>query len=176
MDVLRTEPRNRQNQPIPHLQNDFFSQRTAAALFRTSGKLYLPYAQNLLFSGNIYAMKKYNILPSFASSLEYEKSRSITDFGMVGIVKWPLLQQKNWSIHLNGKVRGSKQYLGTTHQRNRWNFEHQFGGNANYHFTDSFRASLGLYHYRIISDFRADNSAGSYINSDSGIASLRFQF
>ena len=145
-------------------------------MYRTSGRIYLPYGQNLLLSGNIYALKKYNILTAFAPSLEYNKRESITDFGVTGIIKWPLIEEKSWSLHLNGKLSGSQHYLGIAPQRNRWNFEHQIGWDANYHLADALQASFGIYHYRIINHFQYDNPTQSYINSNAGFASLRLSF
>ncbi len=165
-----------ENQPTLHLQNYFLNALAITSLYNANGRISLPYGQNLLFASNIYTVRKYNFLPLFASSLEINKRESITDFGMVGMVKLPLIQRKNWSIDINGKVSGSQQYLGTTHQKNRWNFEHQIGWDANYHIGDDLQATLGIYHYRIVNDTQNEDSAGSYINSGGGFASLRLQF
>lgn len=158
------------------LQNAFLSEPVGDILFRTKGKIYLPYSQKLQFSSNIYHVKKYSFLPELVSSLEYNKRQSITDFGVTGIIKWPLIQQKNWSININGKVSGSQQYSGPAHQKSRWDFEHQIGWDANYQLGNALQVSLGIYHYRIINNYLTDNPAQAYISSGGGFASLHLQF
>ncbi len=155
---------------------DFFNEQARKTLFTAKGDIHLSHKQTLLFSSRVYSMRKYTFLPSFISSLEFHKRKSITDFGVIGVIDWPLFQQEKWSIHINGKVSGSQQFAGPAHQRNRWNFEHQIGWNSNYHITNDLQTSIGIYQYRIINDFQYDNPAQSYINSTGGFASLRYQF
>lgn len=165
-----------QHQPALRLQRAFLNDFTDAPLFKSDGRIYLSYGQKIQFSSKIYSVRKYNFLPSFASSLEFHKRQSITDFGMIGTIKWPLLQRESWSIDFNGTLSGAQQYSGPSHQKNRWDFEHQIGWDANYHIADDLRASVGVYQYRIISNLQYSNPAGSYINSSGGFASLRLQF
>jgi len=155
---------------------DFFNERARETLFTAKGDIHLSHKQILLFSSRVYSTRKYDFLPSFVSSLEFHKRKSITDFGVIGVIDWPLFHQEKWSIHINGKVSGSQQFAGPAHQRNRWNFEHQIGWNSNYQITDDLQTSIGIYQYRIINNYQYDNPAQSYINSTGGFASLRYQF
>ncbi|MBL4802404.1 MAG: hypothetical protein JKY45_10965 [Emcibacter sp.] len=159
-------------QPIktPH------DKRNSLTLFKSHRNLSLAYGQDFLLSGNIYAVKKHDFLSSFAPTLEFNKRHSITDLGVTGIIKWPMIQEKSWSLLLNGKVSGSHHYPHSRHQRNRWNFEHQIGWDANYQFANSLQASVGIYHYRIINHFQYDNPTRSYIKSNAGFARLRLSF
>lgn len=164
------------NDPAFRLPVDFFDEQARKTLFAAKGDIYLSHKQTLLFSSRVYSMRKYNFLPSFVSSLEFHERKSITDFGVIGVIDWPLFQQEKWSIHINGKVSGSQQFAGPAHQRNRWNFEHQIGWNSNYQITNDLQTSIGVYQYRIINNYQYDNPAQSYINSTGGFASLRYQF
>lgn len=165
-----------ENQSALRLRNYFSNELAVTSLYKANRKIYLPYRQNLLFSGNMSTVRKYNFLPLFPSPLEINKRESITDFGMTEMVKLPLIQKDNWSMDINGKISSSKPYLGTNHQRNRWNFKHQIGWNASYHLADGLQASLGFYHYRIVNGTQNKDSSGSHINSGGGVASLRLQF
>ena len=157
-------------------ENNFLNENAKVELFTTERAIYLPYDEILQFSGNIYAIRGYNIFSSFIPRLEVHKNESFTGLGITGTVKWPLVQKRDWGIHIRGKVSSSRQSIRIQHRRNRWNFEHQLGGGANYHFNDIVELSLSAYHYRIINDFIYDNPAQSYISSSGGFATLQFQF
>lgn len=170
VDILK------QNQPSLHLQDAFLGNLPGEILFKSSGEIYLPYGQKLQFLSHIYTVRKYRFLPEFASALEFNKRKSIADPGVIGMIKWPLFSGNSWSININGKVISAQQYSGPSHQKNRWNFEHQAGWDANYQLSPGLQASLGVYHYRIINNFHSDNPTQAYISSGGGFASLLWQF
>jgi len=161
---------------IPHTHNDFLSENARVELFNEKSRIYLPYNKILIISGNIYAIRQHHLFSSLMSSLEFNKRASITGFGATGTIKWPLIQEKNWTIHFNGKISSARLNTVTLQHRNRWNFEHQLGGGTEYNFNDIIQLSLNIYHYRIINDAQYENPATSYIKSSGGFAALKFQF
>lgn len=171
---------NDDNAPsIPWSIHQFTSDFAAGnKAFKTIAKIWLPYDQKLLLSGSIYKQqtRKYYFLPPLPTSLEINKRASLTDFGVIGMINWPMITWDSWSFDFNGRISGAQHYFGPAYQKTRWNFEHQLGWDVNYRLTDSVRSSLGFYNYRIINNFQPDNPAQSYISSNGGFASLIMQF
>jgi len=163
-------------QESTRLINNFFHEHTKVDLYKVHKNIYLPYDKFLVFSGNIYATEDHSILTSMMSSLKIQKRDHITGFGFTGLVQWPILEQKNWAIHLNGKITSIRHLAVDLSQRNRWNFEHQIGCSASFVVSNSVQISLNAYHYRIIEDNQYDNFDQSFMNSNGGFATLLFQF
>ncbi|MCK5425497.1 MAG: hypothetical protein KAI89_08995 [Emcibacter sp.] len=166
----------KKNQSSLRVQKAFLVNFPGENLFKSSGEISLLNGKKLQFSSTIYTVRKYQFLPEFASALEFNKQKNITGLGIIGNLKWPLYKGENWSININGKVIRAQQHAGPSHQKNRWNFEHQIGWDTNYNISPSLQASLGVYHYRIIKNFHYDNPAQTYISSGGGFASLLWQF
>jgi len=156
--------------------NDFLTENAKVDFVTNTTEIFLPFRKTLTFSGNIYAIKKYNIFTSLLPALIFQNRQSIMGFGVTASAKLPLIQEKNWDIHLSGKISSTRKNTVVPQQKNRWNFEHQIGFGADYNLSDRLKLSLTAYHFRIIRNFHHDETEQSYINSRGGFATLNFQF
>lgn len=161
---------------IPVDRNFLLFRPDKFSLFKRDNHFSPPERPFPAFSAGLYPVKGNGFLPPVLSALEIEKRVNIVGIGITGTLRLPVLRRNNWTISLNGSISSAYYNLETHQQKNRWSFEHQFGGDASYHFNNFLRFSLGVRHYRIINDFQHDNPAKSYIKSNGGIMSLRFQY
>ncbi len=164
------------NTSIETSENSFLNQNVITNLLNTNRKIYQPYDDTIIFSDNIYAIKKYKLLSAITAIIEFDKRKTIIGFAVIDTLKLPLIRQKKWNFHVSGKINAPQQYAVFPYQRNRWNFEHQFGFGVNYQIKKIFQLSVGAYHYRIINNFLYVNPEQSYIKSGGGFATLRFEF
>lgn len=125
---------------------------------------------------NLFLIKKASLFPDVMSKLEYRKQVNVVGVGITGSITLPLIRENRWSLYLNGRVSSSYYHIDPHQQKNRWNFEHQIGGEANYRFNKKFQVSLGTYHFRIVNDYQYENPTKAYIKSNGGIMTFRLQY
>lgn len=159
--------------PITRKLNERTKEYSRATLLRAETNMFLPKGDKLEFSGNLYALKLYDLFSPITSAVEFNKKVNIVGVGVTGTLKWSLFQHDNWGININGTISSG---LNSRQQRNRWNFEHRIGWGANYKFNDLFQVSVGAYNYRIMDGFQSENPSQSYITSAGGFLTLGLQY